>query len=728
MMTLSPPRPTVVTTARPDANSRVAPVMGSRKSGFYRHDLDGLRGVAIALVAVFHVWFGRVSGGVDVFLVLSGFFFGGSLLRTALDPAASLSPVSEFVRLARRLLPALVVVLAVAGLLTILVQPETRWETFADQSLASLGYFQNWELAETASSYLRASEAVSPLQHIWSMSVQGQFYISFLILVAAMTFLLRRPLGKHLRLAFVALLTALTVASFVYAVFAHQADQTTAYYSSFARAWELLLGALAGALVPYVSWPMWLRTALASLGLAAVVSCGALIDGVRQFPGPWALVPTGAAVLLILAAANRHAHPSTRDRLPLPSRVLATAPLVALGAIAYSLYLWHWPLLIFWLAYTDKAHAGFYDGAAILAVSVVLAYLTNRYIEEPLRQRRAAPSTSPQVMAVPWRRRLRRPTIALGTTIALLGVALTATSFTWREHVIVERASGKQLVGLSPTDYPGAMALIDHAKVPNAPMRPTVLEAKDDVPESTSDGCISDFDNVGIINCTYGDVTATRTIALAGGSHAEHWITALDELGKEEHFKVVTYLKMGCPLTTEQMPLVMGDNRPYPKCHLWNQRVMTRLIADRPDFVFTTSTRPWNIKPGDVMPGTYIGIWQTLSDNRIPILAIRDTPWMVRNGKPFMPADCLASGGDAVSCGIKRSEVLSDRNQTLDFLPQFPLLRVLDLSDAVCRADICRAIEGNILVYHDAHHISATYMRTMVPELGRQLGSATGWW
>ena len=84
---------------------------------------------------------------------------------------------------------------------------------------------------------------------------------------------------------------------------------------------------------------MWLRTAAAAIGLAAIVSCGALIDGVKQFPGPWALVPVGAAVLLILAAANRQSHPSTRDRLPLPNRLLAAAPLVALGAMAYSLYL-----------------------------------------------------------------------------------------------------------------------------------------------------------------------------------------------------------------------------------------------------------------------------------------------------------------------------------------------------------------------------------------------------
>src|ERR1700754_2289534 len=220
-----------VSLTRP-ADAGVAPSAqpaSENREGFYRHDLDGLRGIAIALVAMFHVWFGRVSGGVDVFLALSGFFFGGKLLRTALKPASSLAPLPEVVRLVRRLLPALVVVLAGCAVLTILVQPETRWETYADQSLASLGYYQNWELANTASDYLRAGEAVSPLQHIWSMSVQGQFYLAFLLLVGA-----------------------LTIASFVYAILAHQANQATAYYNSFARAWELLLGALVGSVVSRV--------------------------------------------------------------------------------------------------------------------------------------------------------------------------------------------------------------------------------------------------------------------------------------------------------------------------------------------------------------------------------------------------------------------------------------------------------------------------------------------
>ncbi|MEO8814446.1 MAG: acyltransferase family protein [Mycobacterium sp.] len=728
MIALSPPRPAPAVVPQPAPSA----ALGTRKSGFYRHDLDGLRGVAIALVAIFHIWFGRVSGGVDVFLALSGFFFGGKLLRVALNPKSSLSPVPDVIRLVRRLLPALVVVLAGCAILTILVQPQTRWEAFADQSLASLGYYQNWELASTAADYLRAGEAVSPLQHIWSMSVQGQFYISFLALIFGFAFLFRWLFGRRLRSAFVVLLTALTIASFVYAIFAHQANQALAYYDSFARAWELLIGALAGALVPYVRWPLWLRAVVATVALAAILSCGALIEGVREFPGPWALVPVGATVLFILAGANRYAHPSTTAKMPWPNRVLALGPLVTLGAMAYSLYLWHWPLLIFWLSYTGHRHATIAEGTAILLVSGVLAYLTTRLVEDPLRYRAPAGPGPTPVLTIPWRTPSagwwRRPTMALGSTVVLLGVALTATSFTWREHVTVQRADGKELVGLSSQDYPGARALTKHTRVPKLRMRPTILEAKKDLPPSTADGCISNFSNAALLNCDYGDTEATRTIALAGGSHAEHWLTALDMLGRKYHFKVVTYLKMGCPLSTEEVPLIMGNNAPYPQCHAWVGKAMDKLIADHPDYVFTTATRPWNIKPGDVMPASYVGIWKRLSENHIPILGMRDTPWLVRDGSPFEPADCLASGGDALSCGMKRADVLADHNPTLDFVKEFPLLKPLDMSDALCRADLCRAVEGNVLIYHDSHHLSATYMRTMTGELSRQIGAATAWW
>lgn len=674
-----------------------------------RHDLDGLRGVAIALVVVFHVWFGRVSGGVDVFLVLSGFFFGGRLLRLA-GEGGRLSLPKEIRRLARRLLPALAVVLAGCAALTVLIQPQTRWETFAEQTLASLGYFQNWQLADTASDYLRAGESVSPLQHLWSMSVQGQFFLAMLLFVAVVPW--RRLVITVVGLA--------ALASFVYANFAHVADQASAYYDTFARAWEPLAGVLAAAVVSGIRWPSWLRVSAAAVGVLAILSCGVLIDGVREYPARWALVPVGATLLIIFAGGGV----AGDTRQPWPMRWLSLPAMVTLGSLAYALYLWHWPLLIFWLAHTDRESAGLLDGAAVIAVSLAAAWLTLRAVEQPLRETSSRPAP---VHAQPTASR-NRWTVLVASVVAVATVALVATSMGWRHHVEVVRAGGSELTTLPIRDYPGARALVDAARVAKLPMRPSVLEAREDQPVTSTDGCIADFLSTELVTCDYGDRTARRTIALAGGSHSEHWITALDELGLRHSFRVKTYLKMGCPLTTAEVPIIAGSLEPYPECRTWIDEAMDSMIADRPDFVFTTTTRPYTDAPGDFVPDNYLGIWDRFAEHQIAILGLRDTPWMFRDGALFSPPDCLASGGDPDSCGLPRSEALNDRNPALDYDDRYPLLTLLDLSDAVCSAEVCRAVEGNVLVYHDEHHLSATYVRSMTDELARQLSAATGWW
>ena len=147
--------------------------------------------------------------------------------------------------------------------------------------------------------------------------------------------------------------------------------------------------------------------------------------------------------------------------------------------------------------------------------------------------------------------------------------------------------------------------------------------------------------------------------------------------------------------------------------------MLDRLVADHPDFVFHhLDTALEHQTRRRRMPGTYVGIWKTFARQGIPVLAMRDT--LAGGGRqiPFIPADCLAKGGDAVSCGRKRSEVLVDRNPTLDFVGRFPNLKPLDdMSAAVCRR-LLPGGQGNVLVYRDSHHITAAYMRTMIPELG----------
>ncbi len=687
----------------PSAVPRAAPTV--------RDDLSGLRGLAVALVVLFHVWAGSASAGLDVLLVLFGFYCGRRLLEGFTAGYSFDALRSEFSWSARRLLPALVVVVAASGVATLLLQPRTRWETFADQSLSTFAFYQNWQLVNSAGAYAPAGEAVSPLQHLWAISVLGQFFLAGLVVAGLIAVVAPR---RRRRAVFVAVVALAAVASFVYAVASHRTDQATAFYDSFARAWEPLAGVLAAAVAPRVNWPRWLRAAAGAVGLTAIVAVGFFVDAAEQYPGPLASIPVVGTVLIVLGAANL----LDAERLPWPSRVLQSVPLLSLGTMAYALYLWHWPVLIFWLTHSDEDRAGLSDGIVVVVVAVALAFLTQRLVERSLR---AAPDRA---------RHGHAPTMSLVWTSVLLTVAIVVAlgSAGWRQYTNTIRANGADLLKLSAADYPGARALLDGVPVPKLPVRPSVLEASDDLPASIVDECISDFGNAALIKCTYGDPRASRTIAVAGGSHSEHWLPALNRLGQRHGFKVVTYLKMGCPLNTDEVPRVSVSNNPYPGCREWTDTTMASLVEDRPDFVFMTTTRPRPTAPGDFVPENYLGIWDTLAAHDISILGIRDTPWMYRDGMVFSPVDCLAEGGDPEGCGLPRSQALGDYNPTLDYLDGYPNIVPLDLSDAVCGPDVCRAVEGNVLVYHDAHHLTSTYVNTLADEMARQLSEATGWW
>lgn len=669
-----------------------------------RDDLIGLSGVAAVMVVVCHLWFGRAPGGMDVLLVLSGFFIGGRVLRD-IGTASPTTLAVEFGRLVRWLVPPLVLVVVVSAVLTVLVQPETRWEAFADQTLAGLGFYQNWELLGSADDYVQAGEAVTPLHHLWAVSVLGQFALAFFVLAGVVLAVTARRGRSARRTSLVAVSGIAAAASLYYAITTQADNPMLAYYSSAARAWELLVGVLAAALVTGPAWgtrpPGWLRSAAAATGLVAILVCGVLTGRAMQSPGVWTLIPVAATVLVIVSAA--------RGTSPRTNEFLRSAPLVALGAAAYPLYLWHWPVLIFWLATINDDAVGLADGIPIMLVIVALAVLTARWAQ------------------VPWR---RGPGLRMvsGTVVVLVAMVLVATSLMWQGHVARARASGAELGMLSIRDYPGAQALIENRPVPKLPMRPSVLEADDDIPPSSVDHCATGFTGAEVITCVYGDPKGERTIALAGGSHSEHWLTALHEIGRQHGFRVTTYLKFGCPLTTKRLPIIAGSFEPYPSCRTWSDNALAQIIADRPDYVFFTSTRPILNSPGDYVPDYYLGIWDELSANGIPMLGMRDTPWMIRDGWFFSPVDCLSRGGDAESCGLPRDEALAERNPTLDHLADYPMMKVLDLTDAVCRPTICRAVEGNVLVYHDAHHLSAAYVRTLTTELARQMSDALGWW
>ncbi|MBY6367735.1 acyltransferase family protein [Rhodococcoides corynebacterioides] len=656
----------------------------------HRADLDGLRGLAIALVVVFHIWFGRVSGGVDVFLVLSGFFFTTMVLRRA--ESGAVSAVAS--RTARRLYPAMVVVLAAVGLWTVARLPFTTWDETTRQIVATLAQVQNWELAATASDYAAADASVSPLQHLWSMSVQVQFYVVVTLLVAGIVAAARR-VGRPdaVRPLLIAALAVASLLSFVHAAHLGTVRQGWAYYDTTARFWELGVGALAGLLIGRVAISGRVRAVLGAVGLPVLCFGGFVLDGAALFPGPWASVPVGAALAVIAAGTDPAAPTSV-------TAALQSRPLLFLGSIAYPLYLWHWPILIAVLGAGGTVTP--LTGALIVAASVGLAVVTRNLVE----------------------RRVTAGSRVVGRAVVVGFAVLALTATTWQGYL--QRTTGPTDSTLDARLYPGAAALTDGADVPDAPMRPTVLDAAMDLPQSTLDGCIADMTQREVITCTYGDPDADRTLALAGGSHAEHWLPALDEIGRARGVAVVTYLKMGCPLDIGE-PLLLEGN-PYPDCRDWSEDVLTRLADERPDWVVTTSTRPSPTEFGDVTPTAYTDVWGRLEAAGLSVIGIRDTPWLSVDGVPYRAADCLADGGDAESCGLPRAEVLAEVDPAADASAPFPGVVPVDFSDAVCRADRCRVVEGNVLIYHDSHHLSVSYVRSLVPVVDRTVGDVTRWW
>ncbi|WP_067654422.1 acyltransferase family protein [Nocardia harenae] len=676
----------------------------------YRHDLDGLRGVAIALVVVFHVWFGRVSGGVDVFLVLSGFFFTAMLLRRGAGGGVSVPAV--VVRTLRRLLPALLVVLTSVAAWAVATLPYTQWTELSRQVLASALYYQNWQLASAAADYLAADPSVSPLQHLWSMAVQGQFYLAVLLLIAFVALVCRRVLRRPrlLRPAVGVLVAAGAAASFWYAATRPAVEQDWTYYDSAARAWELLAGALLAVLLASVSLPAgrvarFVRGALALGGLAAVLACGVLFDGAQRFPGPAALFPVLATVALIVAGAG--------ERPPAVSRLLASWPFVELGAIAYALYLWHWPLLIGALIYTRSGGAGLGSGLVVVGLALLLAVLTRHGIEEPLRQRSGRQAGRAPVL-------VRR---GIGAAVALAGITALGAAWFW-QAVLFDNE--RPLSALDPVVYPGADALVAGVSAPPAAVRPSMLEAPRDVPASTTDGCISDWHTTAVVTCDYGDPDGERAIAVVGNSHAEHWLTALDAIGRAHGVRIAVYLKMGCSLNLREDSLYRGE--PISDCRDWSRAVLDQLAVDRPDWVFTTATAPvWPVG-GDEVPQGFVEVWGALAERDLRVLAVRDTPWLRTAYGRYRAVDCLAAGGTAESCGMLRADALAPVNPALEPAAAFPNVHLLDLSDAVCGPRVCRVVEGNVLVYHDEHHLTASYVRTLTPELERQIGAGTGWW
>ncbi len=334
----------------------------------YRRDIDGLRAIAVVPVLAFHAHVPGFSGGfvgVDIFFVISGFLITSIIAREV--DAGQFSLIRFYERRARRVLPALMVVLAfVLAMASWLYLPDD-FAAVPRSALMVLLFLSNlWFFLKVG--YFGGGAETMPLLHCWSLAVEEQFYIAFPILLRLIAN--RTP---RFRLYSVATITAV---SFAWALLKQADTDGFAFYMLPPRAWELLVGGLlALAKWPDVRSPV-VRNGLALGGMGLILLSVFSYDKATVFPGLTALAPVLGAALLIQCA------PGT-----LMGRLLATRPLVGIGLISYSLYLWHWPLIVFVNYAGDKVLHGPIQ-VAVIVCSIIIAWASWRYVERPFRDSR----------------------------------------------------------------------------------------------------------------------------------------------------------------------------------------------------------------------------------------------------------------------------------------------------------------------------------------------------
>jgi len=314
--------------------------------------------------------------GVDVFFVVSGFLITGLLLRDVAR-TGRMHLGDFYLRRARRILPAAIVVLLAVALATVLLAPQRLWGAWLREVVASALYFQNWLLLADSQNPALADLDSSPVQHFWSLSVEEQFYLVWpLLLIPGLWLASRRGANRVAVLAIV--LGTVTAASFVLELTATAADHNVAYFSTLTRGWEFGVG---GLLALVAGTPLAakhaLRAGVSWVGLALIVVPILTFRATEAFPGVVVLLPVVGTLGVIWAGMPEVAWS--------PARLAGLRPVQWLGDVSYSLYLWHWPIFMF-VPYLTGMPSPAWLMAVLVAASVTVAGLSKRFIEDPLRK------------------------------------------------------------------------------------------------------------------------------------------------------------------------------------------------------------------------------------------------------------------------------------------------------------------------------------------------------
>ncbi|MGY1849161.1 MULTISPECIES: acyltransferase family protein [unclassified Blastococcus] len=671
----------------------------------YRTEIDGLRALAVSLVVGYHVFSGRVSGGVDVFLVLTGFFLVHTL-TSQLERSGTVRPLRAVSRTLGRLVPSAALVLAGTLLASAVVMPSTRWREIAGHLLASATFTENRRLVAEAADYSASNVLASPMQQFWSLSIQVQVLVAVPFLAAGAVLLLRRsPWSRHGRRIAVAAVVVATGASLAYSVVATAADQQAAYFSTLPRVWELGAGALVALLLAGWRPHRHVATALGWGGLVALVACGAVLDGAHEFPGYQAAWPVLSAVAVIVAAdaaGRAGAH-----------RVLSSPVARWLGSRSYVLYLWHWPILVLYLVHTGREAPSIKGAAAVIALSLLLSEATYRLVERPAGARLRSWRPAAAVVAV----------AAVSAPLLLAGAA----TIVW-----MDREADRVAALVDDPAYPGAAALGSNfweaGPIGGADPLPPMTLIRDDWPgppdhaSCTTDVLESEPVPAEMERCVIGDDDASRRVVAVGDSHVAHWVTPLTAIAEDHGWQVISMLRGGCNLSTESEFIQEGWTD-YEECAAWRSRLTDQILSLEPDLVIALGTRTAAGEDREWLPEGHVAAWQPLLESGIQVIGLRDSPRHTVD----VP-DCMAEWGDtSPRCQAPRSLVYDD--DLFDSPPaELPGgVRLLDTSPYFCVEDVCPALIGNVRVYMDSAHVTATYMRTVRPRFETDLLALVGW-
>ncbi|EIM25590.1 acyltransferase family protein [Microvirga lotononidis] len=616
-------------------------------------EIQGLRAVAVLAVLIYHIWPKILPGGyvgVDVFFVISGYLITGSLFKE-FDGTGRIGIAGFYARRARRLLPAATLVsLAVAA--SIPLFPRAQWTDIANSLLASALYGQNWFLAAQAVDYL-ADDAKGPMNHFWSLSVEEQYYIVWPLILLPILHLTRRTRLSR-KAAFGWFVGLIGLGSLAYSAWLTPLDPGEAYFATTTRAWELALGGALAVLPVGQALSQRTRVVLGLAGLGAIVAACLAYSDQTSFPGYAALLPTLGAAAVILSCGARSSWSA--------GWVLNSRPFQYIGDLSYSLYLWHWPLIVLYGAVTARA-IGLRSGIALVLAAVALAHLSKRFVEDPFRSTR---SSAPRTLMA-----------GVGAIALLVMVGLGYMAWTsGNPDTIVARALPRGAIAMRDPSY-------DWSREDLTRVVPQPAMARQDVPSAYARKCHQNQGRSEVLSCDYGDPNSRLKIVMLGDSHATHWFPTFEEIARRHPIYFRGVAKSACLFSLEPI-YNEALKRSYTECATWSQNVIEWLAREKPDVVLISQSPGY---PLDTLEGMSAA-WARLLAMKLNVQAVISTPWM-----PFEPSKCfMASTNWAKDCVADRSVAFKlDLTRAAAERVQVP---TLDFSDHFCRPTDCPTVIG----------------------------------